>query len=56
MQNRPSAVNRHRGAVRLSRSKKRAPIIRPEDLTFEQRAALAQKLKAAQQRRRPPSI
>ena len=48
-------TKRRRDAARPVRSKKQANV-RPEDLTLEERIALAEKIEAARQRGRPPSI
>jgi len=45
-----------RGAVQLVVKKKRGATVRPEELTSDERAALAEKVEAVRQRRRPPSI
>ena len=56
MAKQPRSVEHHRVAVRPVPAKKKAEIVRPEDLTVEERAALAEKIEAARQRGRPPSI
>jgi hypothetical protein len=52
----PQAITRGRGAEQPIARVHKPPIIRPEELTADERDALAVKIEAARCRGRPPSI